>query len=146
MIELEPGEYLVALSLGAGVQSSVTALMAAAGQITPMPHCAIFADTGGEPKHIYAWLDWLETQLPFPVYRVMHKQGLTQAIADTMTHTGRFGSPPFYTSSANGGGMLRRQCTRDFKVEPIEKQLRLLAGLKPGQHAPKNLYIEQWSA
>lgn len=36
------------LSLGAGVQSSTIALMAAAGEITPMPDAAIFADTSAE--------------------------------------------------------------------------------------------------
>ena len=54
---------LTVISLGAGVQSSVMALMAAKGQITPMPDCAIFADTESEPDHVYEWLDWLETQL-----------------------------------------------------------------------------------
>jgi hypothetical protein len=41
---------LTVLSLGAGVQSSTMALMAAKGEIIPMPDCAIFADTGAEPK------------------------------------------------------------------------------------------------
>jgi hypothetical protein len=40
------------LSLGAGVQSSTLALMAAAGEITPMPEAAIFADTQGEPQSV----------------------------------------------------------------------------------------------
>jgi len=61
---------LTVISLGAGVQSSTMALMAAHGEITPMPDYAIFADTQAEPSHIYSWLDWLETQLPFPVLRV----------------------------------------------------------------------------
>ena len=58
------------ISLGAGVQSSTMALMAAHGEITPMPDCAIFADTQWEPRGVYQWLSWLETQLPFPVHRV----------------------------------------------------------------------------
>jgi len=33
------------ISLGAGVQSSTMSLMAAAGEITPMPTAAVFADT-----------------------------------------------------------------------------------------------------
>lgn len=57
------------LSLGAGVQSSTLALMAAHGEIE-RPDCAIFADTQAEPESVYRWLDWLETQLPFPVLRV----------------------------------------------------------------------------
>ena len=56
------------ISLGAGVQSSVMALMSAKGQITPMPDCAIFADTQWEPEAVYEHLDWLESQLPFPVF------------------------------------------------------------------------------
>jgi 3'-phosphoadenosine 5'-phosphosulfate sulfotransferase (PAPS reductase)/FAD synthetase len=58
------------ISLGAGVQSSTMALMAARGLIKPMPDCAIFADTGAEPEAVYRHLDWLEDQLPFPVHRV----------------------------------------------------------------------------
>ena len=40
-----PDAKLRVISLGAGVQSSVMALMAAKGEIGPMPDCAIFADT-----------------------------------------------------------------------------------------------------
>ena len=58
------------ISLGAGVQSSAMALMAAHGEITPMPEAAIFADTQHEPEEVYAWLDWLKEQLPFPVHEV----------------------------------------------------------------------------
>ncbi len=58
------------ISLGAGVQSSTMALMAAAGEITPMPDCSVFADTQAEPGSVYKWLDWLEKQLPYPVHRV----------------------------------------------------------------------------
>lgn len=45
------------ISLGAGVQSSTMALMAAHGEITPMPDAAIFADTQAEPASVYKWLD-----------------------------------------------------------------------------------------
>lgn len=47
------------ISLGAGVQSTTLALMAAGGGLTPMPDCAIFADTGEEPSAVYRHLDWL---------------------------------------------------------------------------------------
>lgn len=42
------------ISLGAGVQSSTLALMAAAGEIAPMPVAAIFADTQDEPASVYS--------------------------------------------------------------------------------------------
>lgn len=151
MIELEPGEQLIALSLGAGVQSSTVALMAERGEITPKPHCAIFADTGAEPEHVYFWLDWLESQLSFPIYRVSKGDGLTASIlASTRPNEeggfiGRFAGAPFYTTSANGGGMLRRQCTREFKIEPITRQIRALLGLKKGERAARGrILAEQW--
>ena len=63
---------LRALSLGAGVQSTTLALMAAHGEIGPMPDCAIFADTGWEPQAVYDHLAWLMSPnvLPFPVHIV----------------------------------------------------------------------------
>lgn len=61
---------LRALSLGAGVQSTTIALLAAHGEIGPMPDCAIFADTGWEPRAVYDHLEWLMSGnvLPFPVH------------------------------------------------------------------------------
>jgi hypothetical protein len=131
------------LSLGAGVQSSALALMFAKGELTPMPDGAIFADTGAEPKYVYDWLDWLETQLPFPVYRVMHKDGLQEGIKNSFKGE-QFAAAPFFTESKVGGGMLRRQCTREYKVFPITRKLRELVGLKYRQRAPKRTLIVQY--
>ena len=50
---------LVVISLGAGVQSSTMALKAGCGEF-PRPDCAIFADTGYEPKSVYIYLDYLK--------------------------------------------------------------------------------------
>lgn len=117
------------LSLGAGVQSSTLALMAARGEIGPMPDAAIFADTGWEPRKVLEYLNWLETQLPFPVYRVMHKDGLLEAIKGE----GRFSAVPFFTS---GGGMGMRQCTNEYKIVPIRKKTRELLGYEPRKRIP----------
>lgn len=134
------------LSLGAGVQSSTLALMATAGEITPMPDAAIFADTGAEPKKVYEWLDWLETKLPFPVHRVIHKEGLRENIIQSI-QGGRFAGAPFFTEAAVSGqreGRLRRQCTREFKVEPITKQIRQMLGLVKGERAKKGVQVVQY--
>jgi hypothetical protein len=119
------------------------ALMAAHGEITPMPDAAIFADTGAEPKGVYAWLDWLEKQLPFPVYHVMKDQGLRENIIGSIVG-GRMASPPFFTESKNSGGMLRRQCTNDFKIQPIRKKVRELLGLEKGERAGSAVLCTQW--
>ncbi len=136
------------ISLGAGVQSSTMALMAAVGELTPMPDCAIFADTGGEPQKVYDWLAWLETQLPFPVHRVMHKDGLLKNIMRTAVVNGveeRFVSVPFFTLFKGKAGMTRRQCTREFKIQPIEKFIRRdILGLKHGERGPKEIVVTQW--
>lgn len=128
---------LTVLSLGAGVQSSTLALMAAHGEITPMPDCAIFADTQAEPAYVYTWLDWLEKQLPYPVHRVTAGD-LRQKILDSCGPEGNgFAPAPFYNLGDGKERMMRRQCTREFKVTPITKKIRELAGLKPRQHAAK---------
>ena len=119
------------ISLGAGVQSSTMALMAAHGEITPMPDCAIFADTQAEPKAIYDWLDWLETKLPFPVHRVSKGDLGADFIKALGDKKGRCGQPPFFvknttaTATATAGvGILWRKCTQEYKLQPIRQQVR----------------------
>lgn len=132
------------LSLGAGVQSSTLALMLSTGELSLPIDCAIFADTGAEPAPIYKYLDWIETQLTFPLHRVMHKDGLRENIIKSIAG-GRFAGAPFYTESdGSRGGMLRRQCTREFKVDPITKKIRELMGLKKGERAKKGLQVVQY--
>ena len=134
---------LTVISLGAGVQSSTMALMAAAGELLPMPDCAIFADTGAEPRKVYEWLGWLEQQLPFPVHRVIWKDGLQANIEASVTG-GRFACAPFYTETdGRREGQLRRQCTREFKIQPINRKMRELVGLEFGQRAKKDAILAE---
>lgn len=131
------------LSLGAGVQSTTLALMAAHGELTPMPDCAIFADTQSEPKAVYAHLAWLTSPnvLPFPVH-IVTRGSLRDQIVSGVAAEGRIDSrPPFFTSP---DGMLRRQCTHDFKLVPIWRKVRELAGVKPRSPGPREPIVEQW--
>lgn len=122
------------LSLGAGVQSSTISLMCEHGEIEK-PDYAIFADTGWEMKHIIPWLDWLETQLSFPVIRVS-AGNLKQDLIDNVNSTRqRFASVPFFTGN---GGMGRRQCTNEYKIQPIRKKCRELLGYEPRKRIPAN--------
>lgn len=129
------------LSLGAGVQSSTLALMAAAGEVTPMPKAAIFADTQAEPASVYKWLDWLENQLSFPVHRVTAGSLKEQIISATQGNQRIDARPPFFLST---GGMLNRQCTQDFKLIPLHRKCREIIGLRPRQRGPKETAIEMW--
>lgn len=109
------------------------ALMAAAGELTPMPSCAIFADTQAEPASVYKWLDWLEGQLPFPVRRVTAGD-----LAETSTRlrTSERSQQvylshlvPAYTLAADGAkGSWFRQCTDKHKITPLRKAIDTLRG------------------
>ena len=132
------------LSLGAGVQSTTLALMAAHGEIGPMPDCAIFADTGWEPRAVYEHLAWLRSPnvLPFPVHIVSDgniREGLVNGARGE-----RWASIPAFTKSASGKvGMIRRQCTKELKIVPIRRKVRELIGIA-GKRSPNHPVVEQW--
>jgi hypothetical protein len=164
---------LRALSLGAGVQSTTLALMAAHGEIGPMPDCAIFADTGWEPKSVYDHLEWLMSGnvLPFPVHIVSAGNIRDELIA--AGEGGRWASIPAFAKTVTPAGtvvpvfdedddgelieiasrstsretvsigMIKRQCTTDFKIVPIRRKVRELAGLTR-KRSPGHAVVEQW--
>ena len=117
------------LSLGAGVQSSVLALMAAHGEIEPVD-AAIFADTGWEPTGVYTHLEWMEGQLPYPVYQVSIDHRLQDRVREGRNHSNNDGfvDIPLHHIDAQGkAGMAhRRQCTRAYKIRPIRREIRRL--------------------
>ena len=130
------------ISLGAGVQSSTMALMASRGELLGIEvDFAIFADTQDESKKVYDWLDWLEKQLSFPVYRVTKGKLSEHVLRMRTKKNGAVYSKsdvPFYTLSKDGSeGMIPfRTCTADFKIQPILKELRSRCGIKRGQNVP----------
>ena len=136
-------KILTVISLGAGVQSSVMALMAANGEL-PKPDCAIFADTGYEPKAVYRYLEFLKKVLPYPIYTVSKGNIRDDMIAARGTTD--FVVAPFFTQETITGkkGMIMRQCTNDYKIQPIKKKIRELCGVEYKKHFPKDKYVEQW--
>lgn len=114
------------LSLGAGVQSTVLALMAATGELDQLDG-AIFADTGWEPQRVYDHLDRLAVELSaasIPLYRVS-RGNLRDDVLDPHAHA----TIPAYVRGQDGERqVIGRRCTGRYKVEPIERQVRLLLG------------------
>lgn len=113
------------ISLGAGVQSSTMALMAAKGEITPMPTASVFADTKSEPASVYKWLEWLRANLPFDT-KVVSKGNL---FTDTLSPrpTGKFlriDIPAYVFHGGKNMGFINRSCTRDYKIKPIIAESR----------------------
>lgn len=111
-----------------------------------MPTAAIFADTQAEPASVYKWLDWLETQLPFPVYRVT--QGSLTTASLTTKNNRKTGEPyysnmiPAYTRNSDGTkGIVGRHCTFNFKLVPLLRKQRLLGQIKRGQ---KTVGVISW--
>ena len=126
------------LSLGAGVQSTTLLLMMLEGEIETVDHI-IFADTGWEPRRVYEHLEWLKTlideaNIPFSIVSAGN-------IRDDFTSTNkRYASMPLYVQDAKGKkGMVRRQCTAEYKIKPLMQKQRELAGLKAGQRSKEHL-------
>lgn len=130
------------LSLGVGVQSSTVALMIEHGEIAPI-ELAIFSNPQAERSATYAYLEWLRTVVSFPIEEVCWKKGLTSNIEASVAG-GRFAGAPFFAKTPRGAGPLRRQCTREFKIQPIQRRIREWVGLEPGRPGPrKRILVEQ---
>jgi hypothetical protein len=130
------------LSLGAGVQSSALALMIEKGEV-PMVDAAIFADVKGEPKAVYEWLAYLKTQITkFPIH-VVTWRNLKQDLIDVANGDRKIIPIPFFTIDDKGKkGMMRRQCTADYKIKPVTEKIRELLGLKKGEKRKKGTKVE----
>ena len=134
------------LSLGAGVQSTVLALMAERGEYgLEKPDVAIFADTGWEPPHVYEHLDWLTEQLSFEVVRVRSGNIRDNILQGTSPDGNNYlGIPAFLVNGDGTRSVAARQCTTKYKVRPINQYLRRRLGFTPGRRAPKHIQVEIW--
>ena len=127
------------ISLGLGVQSTALYMMSSLGRIDRADH-AIFADPGAELPQTYQILehlkDWAKYNDGIPIHvtdeRNLYKDLLNQKKGK------RLASIPAFTEH---GGMLRRQCTGEYKIQPVIKKTRELHGLKPRQRMPMT---EMW--
>ena len=134
------------ISLGAGVQSTVLALMADRGEHgLPRPDVAVFADTGWEPPHVYEHLDWLESQLSFEVVRV-NNGNLRENLMKGINPRGNpyLTIPAFLVNPDGSSAIASRQCTSEYKIKPIHDYLRQRLGLQYGRRAPMTVFAEVW--
>ncbi|SDJ00619.1 hypothetical protein SAMN05192558_104136 [Actinokineospora alba] len=138
----DSGPALRCLSLGAGVQSTTVLLLACEGVI-PRFDVALFADTGWEPKQVYANLARLRdhaAKYGIPV-RTVSAGNIRD---DALDPDHRFVSMPLHTLNPDGSrGLARRQCTAEYKISPLKKAARELLGYPHPRRVPRGLYIEQ---
>lgn len=123
---------LKVISLGLGVQSTAVYLMSSMGYKLPRADYAIFADPQAEhPKtyKILKWLlEWKEKNKGIEII-VNKDRNLYKDIINKIPKGERVASIPAF--SKNNMGLLMRQCTSEYKIQPVMKSCRKLHKLKP---------------
>jgi len=123
---------LKVISLGWGVQSFTLAAMVALGEIEPVDF-AIHADTTHEASWTYdfadRWTPWLEAHGV--------KVATVKPDKEHREVVDRWGGflIPAYTPSKNGIGIMKRQCTGKWKIQPIRRYVQQIREGRP---------IEMW--
>lgn len=145
------------LNLGAGVQSTTLYLMSMRGEV-PKFDLAVFADTQDEPGAVYQHLDWLRS-LGGPEIRTYTAGRLGDDLVNGRNTTGRFAAIPAFTTTNQPRvvvdrneegieigrheepptvGRTRRQCSKEYKTEVIERAIRRdVLGLGPRQRVTR---------
>ncbi|MEL6558370.1 MAG: hypothetical protein AAFQ94_09310 [Bacteroidota bacterium] len=133
-------------SNGMGQQSIAMYLLSSLGHIPRFDH-SIFVDPGSEKKETYQYLErlkeWEIKNNGVPLHIVYEKNLYDDLIAGTNSTGNRFASIPAFTLDQNGEkGILRRQCTAEYKLDSFYKYVRHeIFKLKPKQWVPKETKI-----
>ncbi len=85
-----------------------------------------------EPKPVYSWLSFLKEQLPFPILTVtgrksngdLRKSALTNIKSKNGNVYNQTGIPAHIIDKEGKSGLLMRQCTTDFKILPIQREIK----------------------
>jgi hypothetical protein len=142
------------LNLGAGVQSTTLFLLSIEGTEPEVPKFdfAVFADTQEEPEDVYKHLDWLDSLGGPKIIRTTQGR-LGNAIENGSDSRGKkckdgslFITIPAFTVNPQTGvkSVVRRQCTAEYKVKPVEKAIRDWLGVQKGRPVPKSISIHQY--
>ena len=117
---------------GMGLQS-FTLLMMSNYLDFPAFDYSIFSDTGLEKPSTYRLLEWYEKQkFDIPV-TIVDGTGLRDSLQDRATP---LTYPPVFTE---GGGMLMRACTDNFKIRVINKYIKNV--IFNGKYEPFDIYL-----
>lgn len=119
------------LSLGGGVQSTTLLLMSLSGELEPLD-AAIFSDTGFEPRAVYRHLDWLRGECEhagLPLSTVS-AGNIREHVLEMVATDREFPGLPLHAVDPDGKRTkLKRQCTTHFKVKPVHREIRRIAGM-----------------
>lgn len=126
-----------------GVQSTALYFMSCMGELDRADY-AIFADTGREKTSTIEYLAFLQTWsnenngIPIRVVRTF----LYEDLLNKSNTNERFAKIPAYTKNEGSVGMLQRQCTGEYKIMPIDKEIRSILGLSFGEKNKSK--VEVW--
>lgn len=131
------------LNLGAGVQSTTLALMSKVGEVERYDY-AVFADTQSEPRSVYKHLDWLISELDFPVIidtAGSLRENIRSGIYGDM---GRYISIPAFVGDEKREGIVQRHCTAVYKIDVVERAIRRkILGIPKHARWPKGIHVTQ---
>jgi hypothetical protein len=129
------------MSFGGGIQTVTLAAMSCLGDFE-MPDYAVFADTQWETEETYAYLNWF---IPWCAERglTIHTTSLGSLRSTTLHDPTRGIIIPAWMKNKDGKTVpLSRQCTREYKIEPVRQKIRELCGVK--YHYPMKTQVELW--
>jgi hypothetical protein len=110
------------ISLGAGKQSTAMLIQALEGRFSVIPDAAVFCDVGSEPSFVYDHIAWLQNycleKFSFEITVIAAGDLGNSVLNYAAGNSDRTSSPPFFLSQ---GGLIRRQCTLNFKLRPIRR-------------------------
>ena len=114
------------ISLGLGVQSTALYYMSSMKELPPA-RVAIFSDTGRESTATYDYLEnlvkWQEKNNGVEIAVVKNKNLYRDLVYKS--NVTRFATIPAFTLGQDGKiGMLRRQCTGDYKIQQVDDYIR----------------------
>ena len=97
----------------------------------PRADVAIFADPGAEGESTYKLLKWLQDwkkKNDGIEILVTNEKNLYKDIIEQEGTDKKISSMPLFSDI---GGMVMRQCTGSYKIQPVIKETRRLLGIKP---------------
>ena len=134
----------VFFSFGGGVQSCAIAglLIDSPDVFNQIPDLILFADTGAEPPRIYKQVEIVFNRLRDSGFTCEVVKAGGSILDEPVNGRGGLSTIPFYArhKGKNEVGMLRRQCTNEFKIQPIHKRIREYLGVKP-RHRVKGNHV-----
>ena len=98
-----------------------------------LPENINFADTGAEPAAVYKHIELMQKLLVQAGYKFNVCRNVDKDDNFIPIDQGERGpsTVPLFTRTPEGVGMLRRQCTNEFKIRPLTKAIRESLGYKP---------------